>query len=530
VSDDGLSRFSRNAFHNLSALLLPAALSLVTTPFIVHRLGDERFGLYMLTLSMVGFGGLLDLGLNTAAIKFVAEEYTRKDVRALSGILNSLLLSRFFLGALAASIGTLAAPFLSRHVLAVTPRLTPDAVFLLRIASLSVGLGMLVGTLASLPRAAHRFDITSRITLLAGVTLTLATVGIVSVGRGIREIAVVELTVTIMQLIVYWNVCRSLFPGWQLEFSLEGSWLRRLLGFGGFVALGNVTSIVFIHVNRILVGRFLGTAAVTYFTVPWSISARLSQFVYSLAEVVAPVASSLSAGNGAEQLERVYRRVTKVVLLLCGTMAVPIFLGAPEFLTLWMGPVFGQRGGIVLRLLTVSAVLQSLAMVTYLVLTGMGRPAAANLPALAGALVNLTVALFVGPRFGLVGIAAAVLVGVAVQTVLLEWRIGVAFSRASVAAVEIRQIALASIGAVAVGFSVRPFLGGSWQRLTASAAVGAICFHGLLWALGAYSRSEREVLSRQIRSIFSRATSGGPQQPYSRPDHTGGPTPPGTGI
>jgi O-antigen/teichoic acid export membrane protein len=528
VNNDGLARLSRNALHNLTALLLPAFLSFVATPFIVHRLGDERFGLYMLTLSVVGFGGLLDLGLNTAAVTFVAQEYTRRDLQALSGVINSLLASRFFLGGLAAVIGLVAAPFLSTRVLAVGPPLASEAIILLRIASVSVGVGMVAGTLAAFPRAAHRFDITSRITLLASVTLTLTTVAIVSIGRGIREIAVAELAVNTLQLILYWAISRRLFPEWQFELSLQGSWVRKLLGFGGFAALGNITAVIFLHVNRILVGRFLGTAAVTYFTVPWSISARLTQFAYSLAEVVAPVASSLSASDAAAQLELVHRRVTKVVLLLCATMAVPLFLTAPDLLALWMGPVFGQRGGNVLRLLTVYAVLQTLAMVSYLVLTGMGRPAAANFPAVAGAIVNLLGAVLVGPRFGLVGIAGAVVLGVAVQAVLLEWRIGLAIPRSAVATAESRHVAVAATGAVVLGVAVRSLLGGPWTRLAVSATVGVAALHGLLWALGAYSHAERDVFWRQIRTLWPGAPAGG--SPVSTAHDVSGPDSPGPGT
>ncbi len=527
MTGDALSRFSRNALHNLSALLLPVILSLVTTPFIVHRLGDERFGLYILTLSVVGFGGLLDLGLNTAAIKFVAEEYARKDSQALSSVLNSLLVSRVFQGSLASAIGLIGAPFLCTHLLAVSPRLTPDAVFLVRVASVSVGLSMIAGTLASLPRAAHRFDITSRITLLASVTLTLTTVGIVSVGRGIREIAIAELAVTTLQLPIYWSVCRNLFPDWGFRLSLEGFWLRKLLGFGSFAALGNLTGIIFVHVNRILVGRFLGTAAVTYFTVPWSITARLTQLVYSMAEVVAPAASALTASDSVERLERLHRRVTKVVLLLCCSASIPLFLTAPDLLTLWMGPAFGDRGGNVLRLLAVSSIFLSQATVTYLVLTGIGRPAAANIPAVVGALVNLSVALLVGPRFGLIGITTAVVVGVVAQTALLEWRVGLALGRSSVAVVEIRQIAAATLGAGVIGLAVALLLSGPWTRLTVLAVVGITSFHGLLWALGAYSRSERDVLLRQVRSVLPGATEGGaPPWDSAHRHHEGPPTGP----
>jgi O-antigen/teichoic acid export membrane protein len=377
---------------------------------------------------------------------------------------------------------------------------------------------MIVGTLASLPRAAHRFDITSRITLVASLTLTLITVGIVGVGRGIREIAAAELTVTAVQLPLYWRVCRSLFPEWEFRLRIDKSWLRRLLEFGGLAALGNLAAIVFVHVNRILVGRFLGTAAVTYFTVPWSITARLTQVVYSLAEVVAPLASSLSASDASEQLERLHRRVSKVALLICGTIAIPLFLTAPDLLRLWMGPTFAERGGNVLRLLAVSVALQSQAMVTYLVLTGMGRAAAANVPAMLGAFVNLLVALLVGPRFGLVGLTAAVLMGVGVQLILLQWSVGRAFMWHSIATVEARQVAAAAVGATVVGMSVAQILSTPWTRLAVLAVVGIVTFHGLLVAFGAYSRPEREVLLRQIRSVLPGAGRGPARRPTPETD------------
>ncbi len=522
MTDHGLSRLARNASHNVLALLLPAVLSIVATPFIVHRLGDERFGLYMLALSAVGFGGLLDLGLDTAAVKYVAAERARKDLDALAGLLNSLVTIRLLLGALAGAIGVSSASFLCERVLAVAPASTPDATYVVRIGSLSVGIGMVVGTLSSLPRAAHRFDITSRITLISSIGLTLITVGLVSFGRGIRDVAAAELLVTTLQAVVYWHVARTFFPEWRFRLSVEAAWLRKLLAFGSLGVMGNMTAMMFVHVNRIIVGRFLGAAAVTYFAVPWSVSTRVAQLIYSMADVLTPLASSLNASDSADQLERVYRRVTKAILLLCGTIAVPLFLTAPDLLGLWMGPAFAERSGGVLRLLTVSATLQGLSMVAYVVLTGMGRPAAANVPAVAGALVNLGAALALGPKYGLLGVAGAVVVGVAVQTALLEWRVDVALARAWRDRAEEWRILLAASAAVVVGLVAGRPVVGPWARLVVLTVLGLASFHGLVWAMGSYTRSERDVLMRQIRTLWPARDAHAPLQSRGNGGHRDG--------
>jgi O-antigen/teichoic acid export membrane protein len=480
----------RNAAHNVLALVAPALLSFAATPFIVHRLGVEAFGLYVLTLSLAGFGGVFDLGLNTAAVKYVAEEYSHRDMRALSNVLNTLMTVRLVMGSLTACAGLLAAPYLAVQVLAVEPHLVRDAVVLIRVASTSVGLGMIVGTFASLPRAAHRFDITGRITLVSSVFLTLAAVCVVAAGRGIRELAITELAVTVLQTLVYSSICRGLFPGWRLRLSLDRSWLKKLAGLGGYAALGSATSLAFVHGTRIIVGRILGTAAVPYFSVPWSVSSRLTQVAYSMAEVMTPVASALTSTDATDRLRMVHRRVTTIVLLISLSVGLPLFLSAPDVLTLWMGPLFGERSGNVLRLLLLFAAVQSTAMVAYTVLTGMGRPAAANLPTVIGATTGLLLALLAGPVLGLVGIAGAVVVGAALQAVLLEWRVGMVLSRRSIAIPQLRRIALATSGAATIGVVAGQIMEGLWSRLILSAIVGLLVFHALLWMLGAYDSPE----------------------------------------
>jgi O-antigen/teichoic acid export membrane protein len=499
MADRGLSRLARNSLHNFSALLVPTALALVTTPFVVHRLGDEVFGLYMLALSVVGFGGLLDLGLGTAAVKFVAEESTGGDPRALSRVINSLISSRFPPACLAALVGVVAAPAVCSALLAVPRSLLADAVFMVRVASLTLGVGMVSGSLGALPRAVHRFDITSRISVVFGTGMTVATVLLLLLGYGIRQIVVAELALALVQVLVYWTLCRRLFPGWDLRAGIDLGWVKKAFQFGGLMTLGNVTGIVFIHVNRVLVGRSLGAAAVTYFTVPWNVTSRISQFVYSLAEVVTPVASGLSADGAVARLRSLHGRVMQVVLVLSGTVVVPLLLVAPDFLSVWMGTAFAGKSAATLRILTLVAGLQCVAMVPYVLLVGVGRPGAANTPPILGATVNLSLALWLGPRFGVEGIALTVLTGVAIQTALLEAAARRAFGLPLKPGATASRPLLAGAGALALGSALGAALQGAWLRLVVQGALGVVVFQALLWALGQYGPAERALLREQLR-------------------------------
>jgi O-antigen/teichoic acid export membrane protein len=42
------------------------------SPFILHRLGDTAFGIWVLIFSVTGYYGLFDLGIRSSVIRYVS--------------------------------------------------------------------------------------------------------------------------------------------------------------------------------------------------------------------------------------------------------------------------------------------------------------------------------------------------------------------------------------------------------------------------------------------------------------------------
>src|SRR5258705_2498272 len=63
----------RNAFSSIAGTVLSLVIGLFAFPFTVHRLGATSYGVWMLALSIVGYLGLLDIGLGPTLIKKTAE-------------------------------------------------------------------------------------------------------------------------------------------------------------------------------------------------------------------------------------------------------------------------------------------------------------------------------------------------------------------------------------------------------------------------------------------------------------------------
>ena len=74
-----LRRLIRNISSQWISLGAQLLISILMTPFMVLRLGDDGYGIVALISGLVGYSGILYFGLGAAVVKFVAEHHARED-------------------------------------------------------------------------------------------------------------------------------------------------------------------------------------------------------------------------------------------------------------------------------------------------------------------------------------------------------------------------------------------------------------------------------------------------------------------
>ena len=72
-------------------------LSFLLTPYIVHKIGLERFGIWAVANTAIHFFLFLDLGIGSSFVKYIAEYNTKKEYRLINEVINTgLAFSLFF--------------------------------------------------------------------------------------------------------------------------------------------------------------------------------------------------------------------------------------------------------------------------------------------------------------------------------------------------------------------------------------------------------------------------------------------------
>src|SRR5688572_29610053 len=74
----------RNITSNWIGYAVNAVVIFFLTPFVLHSLGDTRYGVWVLAIGLTGYFGLLDLGLRGGTIQYLTRNLAKRDYSAVN--------------------------------------------------------------------------------------------------------------------------------------------------------------------------------------------------------------------------------------------------------------------------------------------------------------------------------------------------------------------------------------------------------------------------------------------------------------
>jgi len=406
---------ARNAAFNLMGAALPAALSLLTIPYIVHSLGTDDFGLLTLVTAIVGYFALLDVNLTAGSTKYVSQFQAVGDHRQLQQTVCFGLMIYAVIGALGMVGLYLFAQPLVRGVFSVPANRQVTGIAAVQVAALGFAIGQIQAYLQSLPGAMMRFDISGRIEAVFGTAVPLLTVALLSQGMGLVELVMLRVVASALQVgVLVWALGR-LMPGFKLGWP-QPDLRAKLLGFSAYAFLSKLATLTYAHADKLLIGNRVSVTAVAYFSVPSTLANRVMGLVFRLSGVMFPHASALAAAGRIDELRRHYLLGSRYLFFINGGIALLLAALAEPLLRLWMGSEFADRGAQVMVLVALAQWVDSLTNLPSLVNDGLGHPRVSGGFALIRALVGLLM-IVVGVNFyGIVGAASAHLVASVVMS------------------------------------------------------------------------------------------------------------------
>ena len=364
----GLEGFGRNTVINVGGLLVPIVISLVTVPLYLHRIGEDRYGVLAVVWVVLGYFAVFEFGLGRATSNQVAR--LRHDPARREKVFWSALAINLGFGLLGAVVLFGVGHALLGSLLKAPGGLRSEAVAALPWLCAAVPLTTATAVLAGALEGRERF-LTLNLVIACGVALyqLAPLVYAYRVGPNLTGLIMISTLALFASTGISFVAVAVMLPLTRFP-RIDLRDTRHLLRYGGWVAVGGVTSSFFTVADRVAIGITLGARSVARYTIPSTLVTRSLILALGFARTIFPRLSALDPAAA--------RLVSgDAVRALIALMTPLVVLGSvllEPFLRLWAGAGIAHYGAPVGEILLLGVWMNALAVVPYALLQAKGRP------------------------------------------------------------------------------------------------------------------------------------------------------------
>ncbi|MBQ6570234.1 MAG: oligosaccharide flippase family protein [Clostridia bacterium] len=240
--------------------------TLLVTPFILKQIGDNDYGLYQMVGPLVTSIGMLSFGLNNSLVRFLAKYRSTNDKESEERILGMMHIVFAIIAAVAVSVGIACYFLLPRFY---TKLHGPDllkAKLIFAIMVINMGISIISQIYPSIMTAYEKFTVLNTWGLIKNIFVPIFKVILVYLGVGVFSIVISEVFFNLAYQTTIMLNCRVKL---KVKFSykhFDKGLLKELFIYSSFIFASSVADLLYWQIDKVLVGKFIGSAEVTPLT------------------------------------------------------------------------------------------------------------------------------------------------------------------------------------------------------------------------------------------------------------------------
>ena len=506
-----LKKIISNTSSNYALKFIQVLLNVISVPVLINKMGSEGFGILLFANVLVGYFGILDLGISQGLTKFVAEYSAKRDSETVKSVINTSLSFYFLIGLIVFSC------------------------VLLFVRNDGI-------TLFNISKSNH--DAANIVFLLAGVLALFAWPKLAMEGafRGIQEFPILNFTIGIGRIIsvalaitlaylkapleyiflafnadkmalFFWQyyLLKRRIPFWGFETkSVSTQTFRRIFSFSGWIMLGQIAVILEYQFDQLILAGMVSVAAIATYTVVFFLFSVIQQVSGLAASAVMPAVAETKAHGDHRTVDDFLLYGAKYHNALFVPIVITCYYLAEPFIRLWVGSDYLQFVWLVQASVLFQLLWQSNAFLGQ-VYTGIGKSKKTGLVAILSGIINVSLSIVLVSYYGLPGVILGTLIAGAISVPLIYVYIVPDFeiSRASY----FRKVFLeAQMPILLVGLCLYPLHGvfndlSSWLALISVSTSLLICLYAFCFVF-VLEQGHRSKLVATVSSIVKRIFEG----------------------
>lgn len=328
----------QNTAINYLSALVNIVVGLILLPFILHTIGKELYGIYLLVLVLAGYLSIMEIGVGTATVKYISQHLARDEQKEINKLFINSILFYTLIGIIICAFLLLAAFFLLGFFKVPEEYLpiAKNALILAGLASLVVWPLSLFGKIVA---GMQRYIVTSGCTALFALGRLFVILFFLKRGYGLLFLVIVYFLTQILLNLIFlvYAYCKLNFLRW--DFSLISKKVyQKIFSFGWVLFVIQICGLLIYSTDKVIIGLFLPVASIALYEGAFRVhqGVRLINALTSSAAI--PAISSLNARGSMEKIKMVFLKGSKYTAFLVLPLTVSVIIFARYIVTYWIGP------------------------------------------------------------------------------------------------------------------------------------------------------------------------------------------------
>jgi len=395
----------RNVTANYFGVVGQILIAFILSPFLVHTLGDTRYGIWTIIAALSGYMSLLDLGIASALTRYVAKFHYKDECLKINEIINSSL----FLFLVITSVILMLSPLIAYGMVTILS-FDEDMVDVVRVLVIIVSFDISIFVIAGIFRGTfggfQRFDIINIARVSSMLYKAIAFYVFLSNDYGLLAMGFISVTANLLVVaFYYWRVKRS-YPFIRFGYKyVNRDNIATVFHYSKFVFVAMLAQQFLYYSSSFVISYYISIAAVTYYAIPWTLTEYVKQLCIAVSRTYTPAFSELESAGDHLGIYHHYILGTKVVLIISNLLCMGIFILGEDFIFIWMGEKYAEVATTLLPTLLITLYFFIPQLISYALLKSLGRHQLYSSMSVLVSILSLGLSIIMAKTYGLIGVA-----------------------------------------------------------------------------------------------------------------------------
>lgn len=387
-------------------LAITCIIPLLYTPIMLRMLGQSEYGLYSLSNSVTSYLSMLNFGMGSAVIRYVAKARAEGDKEQVEKTVGLFAVIYIILALLVIIVGFILTIFVDTwFAKGLSDAEIERLRVLMVIMSLSTAISFPVSVYSSVAVAYEKYIFRRLFDLAATIASPVLNLVVLFMGKGSIGMALVGLFIQIVYAPVFIGYCSKKLNLHLCFRKLPFRMLKDIWSFSAFVFLSTVVDMLYWSTDKVLIGALMGSVAVAVYNVGGVFTSMLQQMTSAISGVFTPRVTIMVTKNTTPQvLSDLLIRIGRLQYLIVAFILSGYIVFGRTFIHFWSGDEY-QDAYIVALLTMIPLAIPLIQNIAFSIILAQKKHQFRAIIYAVIAVINVVTTYLAIPRFGIIGAA-----------------------------------------------------------------------------------------------------------------------------